>query len=132
VDRVCEPGSAVAQVFPSSGGAWALHTAGLNRKKKDSGSVPAAVLTLLGLLLGFSFAMAVSRYEARRDLVVQEANSIDKTARRAQLLPEPQAANVERLFLKTGIRYVSFRIFCWRKSILMLKSTQWFLLREPE
>ncbi len=28
---------------------------------------------------------------------------------------------IERLFLKTGIRYVSFRIFCWRKSILMLK-----------
>jgi len=43
---------------------------------KDGGSVPAALLTLLGLLLGFTFAMAVSRHEARRDLVVLEVNSI--------------------------------------------------------
>jgi len=59
------------------------HSRAKPEKIKDGGSVPAAVLTLLGLLLGFSFAMAVSRYEARRDLVIQEANSIDKTARRA-------------------------------------------------
>ena len=68
--------------------------------------MPTAVLTLLGLLLGFSFAMAVSRYEARRDLVVQEANFIDETARRAQLLPEPHAANVERLLRE----YVALRV----------------------
>src|SRR4029453_8915610 len=75
-------------------------------KTKDGGNnVPAAVLTLLGLLLGFSFAMAVSRYEARRDLVIQEENSIDKTERRAQLLPDPPAANVERLLRE----YVALR-----------------------
>src|SRR4030095_8696259 len=73
------------------------HSRAKPEKTKDGAGVHAAVLTLLGLLLAFSFAMAVSRYEARRDLVVQEANSIDKTARRAQLLPEPPRANVERL-----------------------------------
>jgi hypothetical protein len=31
------------------------------------------------LLLGFTFAMAVGRYEARRDLVVKEANAIGTT-----------------------------------------------------
>src|SRR5439155_5020083 len=66
-------------------------------KAKDGGSVPPAVLTLLGLLLGFTFAMAVSRHDTRRELVVQEANSINTTALRARLLPEPQAANVSRL-----------------------------------
>src|SRR6266513_5572537 len=67
-------------------------------KAGDSGSVPAAVLTLLGLLLGFTFAMAVSRHDTRRELVVQEANSISTTARRARLLPEPEAGNVGRCF----------------------------------
>ena len=71
---------------------------------KDGGSVPAAVLSLLGLLLGFTFAMAVSRHDTRRELVVQEANSILTTARRAQLLPEPQATNVGRLLRYTAHR----------------------------
>src|SRR5215469_15668067 len=85
-------------------------------KTKDTtkSSVPAAVLTLLGLLLGFSFAMAVSRYEARRELVVQEANSLGTTAYRAQLLPEPHAANVVRLLRE----YVPLRIEAYREAQL--------------
>src|SRR5437667_1461736 len=79
---------------------------------KDGGSVPAAVLTLLGLLLGFTFAMAVSRHDTRRELVVQEANSILTTARRAQLLPEPQATNVGRLLRE----YVTLRIEAHRET----------------
>src|SRR6184192_1720359 len=79
---------------------------------KDGGSVPAAVLTLLGLLLGFTFAMAVSRHDTRRELVVQEANSILTTARRAQLLPQPQATNVGRLLRE----YVALRIEAHRET----------------
>ncbi len=48
-----------------------------------------AMLGLLALLLGFTFALALNRYEARRDLVVQEANAIGTTWLRAQLLGEP-------------------------------------------
>jgi len=81
-------------------------------KTRDFGSVPAAVLTLLGLLLGFTFAMAVSRHDTRRELVVQEANSISTTARRARLLPEPQAANVARLLRE----YVALRIEAHRET----------------
>jgi len=47
--------------------------------------VRSAVLALLGLLLGFSFAIAGARSEARRELLVEEANSIGTTARRADL-----------------------------------------------
>ena len=79
---------------------------------KGVGGVPTAVLTLLGLLLGFSFAMAVSRHDTRRELVVQEANSISTTARRARLLPEPQAANVARLLRE----YVALRIQAHRET----------------
>jgi hypothetical protein len=74
--------------------------------------VPAAVLTLLGLLLGFTFAMAVSRHDTRRELVVQEANSISTTALRARLLPEPQAANAGRLLRE----YVALRIEAHRET----------------
>src|SRR5436189_4214322 len=81
-------------------------------KTQNGGSVPAAVLTLLGLLLGFTFAMAVSRHENRRELVVQEANSIHTTARRARLLPEPQAGNVGRLLRE----YVALRIEAHRET----------------
>ena len=81
-------------------------------RAKDVGGVPTAVLTLLGLLLGFSFAMAVSRHDTRRELVVQEANSISTTARRARLLPEPQAANVARLLRE----YVALRIQAHRET----------------
>src|SRR5262245_66402973 len=69
--------------------AWRIGFA-CSRKKpeadKDSGTVRSAVLALLGLLLGFSFAIAAARHEARRELLVEEANSIGTTARRAQLL----------------------------------------------
>ena len=44
--------------------------------------------------------------------MVQEANSIHTTARRAQLLPEPQAANVGRLFRE----YVALRIEAHRET----------------
>jgi hypothetical protein len=47
-----------------------------------------AVLGLLALLLGFTFSLALNRYEARRDLVVQEANAIGTTWLRAQLLED--------------------------------------------
>jgi len=62
-----------------------------------SGSVQGAVLGLLGLLLGFSFAMAVGRYDARRSLVVDEANAIGTTWLRADFLSEPQRQEVKDL-----------------------------------
>ena len=80
-----------------------------SRKKSDadkgSGTVRSAVLALLGLLLGFSFAIAAARHETRRELLVQEANSIGTTARRALLLPEAHAGNVVQLL--RGIRSTS-------------------------
>src|SRR5205814_8317178 len=80
--------------------AWRMGLAGSRKKSeadKDSGIVRSAVLALLGLLLGFSFALAGARHETRRELLVEEANSIVTTARRAQLLPESHAAKVAQL-----------------------------------
>lgn len=65
--------------------------------KEDFGILVAAVLTLLGLVIGFTFSMAVSRYDQRKDLEAVEANAIGTEYLRADLLPAPDAAKVRKL-----------------------------------
>jgi hypothetical protein len=57
-----------------------------------------AILALLGLLLAFTFSMAVSRYDLRKTLVVEEADAISTSYLRAQVLPEPYSHEISRLF----------------------------------
>jgi hypothetical protein len=71
-----------------------------------SGSVQGAVLGLLGLLLGFTFAMSVGRNDMRRSLVVDEANSIGTTWLRAGFLAEPRASEVRGMLR----RYAEIRL----------------------
>jgi hypothetical protein len=58
--------------------------------KSHVGALQGAALGLLALLLAFTFSMAVSRYDTRKHLVMEEANAIGTTALRTSLLPEPQ------------------------------------------
>src|SRR5271169_2651509 len=60
----------------------------------DVSTLEGAILGLLALMIGFTFAMALSRFEARREAVVNEANAIGTTALRARLLPAPHRAEV--------------------------------------
>jgi len=46
-----------------------------------------ALLGLLALLLGFTFAMSVTRFETRKNLVLEEANAIGNAYWRSQLIP---------------------------------------------
>ena len=68
--------------------------------REPVGVVQAALLGLVGLLLAFGMTMAVGRYEARRALVVQEANAIGTAYLRAQLLPEPIRSTALGLFVE--------------------------------
>lgn len=54
----------------------------------------AAMLGLLGLLLGFSLSMAVSRWDVRHDVIVNEANAIGTIWLRAGLLEEPMRSDL--------------------------------------
>ena len=67
------------------------------RKSLISG-VQGAMLGLLGLLLGFTFSMAVNRFETRRDLVLKEANTIGTACLRAGMLPEAHRMPSKELF----------------------------------
>ena len=58
------------------------------------GVVQGTLLGLVGLLLAFGLTMAVNRYEGRRALVVEEANAIETTYLRAELLAEPSRTHV--------------------------------------
>jgi len=55
----------------------------------DISTLTGAALGLLALLLGFSFSLALSRYDTRRTLVLEEANAIGSTANFALMLPAP-------------------------------------------
>ncbi len=53
-------------------------------QREDFGVVQAAILTLLGLLIGFTFSMAVSRYDQRKNYEEAEANAIGTDAARVR------------------------------------------------
>jgi len=74
-------------------------------------AVDGAVFALLGLLLAFTFSGAASRFDARRQLVVEEANNIGTAYLRIDLLP----ADAQPKLRDTFRRYVDSRINVYRK-----------------
>lgn len=60
-------------------------------------TIDAAILGILALLLGFTFSMSLSRFDLRKQLVIEEANAIGTTYLRAQLLPEPYMTEISDL-----------------------------------
>jgi hypothetical protein len=61
------------------------------------GVVVTATLTLLALIVGFTFSMALSRYDERKNLEEAEANAIGTEWVRADLLPKVDADKVRAL-----------------------------------
>lgn len=57
-----------------------------------------ASLSLLAFFLAFTFNMAVSRYDARKSLVVEEAHTVETAFLRAELLPAPYDTELQTLF----------------------------------
>ncbi len=75
-------------------------------EREDLGVVLGAALTMLGLIIGFSFSMVVSRYDQRKNYEEAEANAIGTEYVRAGLLPAADAASVRALLKK----YVDQRV----------------------
>lgn len=74
-----------------------------------SGNVDAVILSLLGLLTAFTFSAAYSRYETRRQLVVNEVNALGTAWMRLDLLPEDSQPKIRSLFHE----YVESRARIW-------------------
>lgn len=72
--------------------------------------VQAATLTLLGLIIGFTFSMALNRYDQRKNFEEAEANAIGTEYVRLDLLPQADAARARALLLS----YLDQRILFYR------------------
>jgi hypothetical protein len=70
------------------------------------GAVVGAMLGLLAFMLAFAFGMAADRRNARKDLLLDEVNSIGTTYLRAGMIPEPHRSDSRSLLR----RYVDLRL----------------------
>lgn len=74
------------------------------------GAVEGAVFALMGLLIAFTFSGAAARFDARRQLIVEEANDLGTAYLRLDLLPPGPRAAVQESFR----RYVDTRLAAYR------------------
>lgn len=72
----------------------------VEEERDDFGLILGATLTLLGLLIGFSFSMAISRYDQRKNCEETEANAIGTEYLRADLLPVGDGTTLRELLKK--------------------------------
>jgi hypothetical protein len=87
------------------------------------------LFVLLGLLLGFTLAMALPRFDRRRELVIEEANAIGTTMLRAQMLPEPQRGKTlellrEYVVVRTGFAQAEADESALRRTMQQTKNLQ--------
>lgn len=82
----------------------------LGRRSEDGdepiGSVVGSTLGLLAFILAFTFGMTASRYDMRKELLLEEVNAIGTTYLRAGLLPESHRNEVRDLLRE----YVDLRV----------------------
>jgi hypothetical protein len=78
--------------------------------RAGTGVVEGAVFALVGLLIAFTFSGAASRFDQRRDLIVQETNMIGTAYLRLDLLSADARADVQADFR----RYVDARLNAYR------------------
>ena len=77
-------------------------------EREDFNTVLTATLTLLALIIGFSFSMAVSRYDQRKNNEEAEANAIGTEYARADLLPTDDGTKVRELLRQYVNQRISF------------------------
>jgi hypothetical protein len=94
-------GATVVIVLLSIEGGYRLgrysHRRSADEKEAPVGAIVGATLALLGFILAFTFGLAASRFDARRQIVVEEANAIGTTYLRAGLLPNNRGEKIRKL-----------------------------------
>ncbi|MGY4317587.1 bestrophin-like domain [Bradyrhizobium sp. JR3.5] len=105
--------------------------------KDDLGIILAATLTLLALIIGFSFAMATNRYDERKRLEEAEASATRTEIARAELLQPVEAEKVRKLlreYLDQRILFYDIRDISRRAQIAQrtsqLEDDLWVPIRE--
>ena len=83
---------------------WQERTPG--EQEGPTGMIVGSILALLAFLLAVTMSMASDRFDTRRGIVLDEANSIGTTYLRAGYLPEPASSQIRELLRE----YVPLRI----------------------
>ena len=76
----------------------AAHLRAVPGESTGSAAVHGAAFALMGLMIAFTFSGAASRFDHRRDLIVQEANDIGTAYLRIQVLPEASRGPLQDKF----------------------------------
>jgi hypothetical protein len=84
----------------------ARHKRAEHEKEPTVGAIVAAELGLLAFLLAFTFSLAASWFQSRRETLLDESNAIGTTFLRAKMLPEPEGSQTRQLLRN----YVDARI----------------------
>jgi hypothetical protein len=74
------------------------------------GTIDGGIFALLGLLLAFTFSAASSRFDLRRQLLVDEANAIDTAYLRIDLLPADAQPRMRDAFRRYAESRVAFQL----------------------
>ena len=98
----------VLWVSANLGARWGRRRPLASDEREDYGFVQAAALTLLGLIIGFSFSMATGRYDERRNYEEGEANAIGTEFVRVGVLPAADAVRARALLKKYTDLRISF------------------------
>jgi len=106
--------------------------------REDLGVILGATLTLLGLIIGFSFSMAVNRYDQRKNFEEAEANAIGTEYVRADLLPDSDAVRARTLlsdYLAQRVMFYNTRDAVQLRKINattnQLQNELWLAVRAP-
>ena len=82
---------------------WGLANAGAPDSLRSLMSgTGAAILGLLGLLLGFALSMAIDRWDTRRGVIIEESNAIGTLSLRAGLLEDPPRDQLREALVAYG------------------------------
>jgi hypothetical protein len=90
--------------------------------RSDYGLVVGATLTLLGLIIGFTFSMAVTRYDQRKTLEEEEANAIGTEFARVDFLPTESAAQLQTLLRQYTDLRAQFYVAHGRAELMRINS----------
>jgi hypothetical protein len=107
-------------------------------EREDFGFILGAALTLLGLIIGFSFSMAIGRYDQRKNYEEEEANAIGTEYVRADLLPSGDAEKIHALlrqYLDQRILFYQSRdanqLLQINKDTARLQNEMWSAVKSP-
>jgi hypothetical protein len=82
----------------------------------SQGPMVGGILAMLAFVLAFTFSMAASRFDDRKETVLNEANAINAAYLRADLIAEPHRTEVKRLLRE----YVDIRLHGLKKMEITL------------